>query len=481
MCFNNCGTKVHIVNGAVVKIEGNPDSPQNWGKLCAKGHAGIMDLYNPNRVKVPLKRANPEKGIGVDPKWIEISWEEAIETVSEKLKKVREDDPRKVGMMSFDLDLVSVSGTVSAFASAFGTPHVWSGGSYLCGAGLHPVVYMMHGTFSFDPDIEHCNYLILFGSQTGFLQDSNAVLRATHMADALARGMKLVVIDPVCSPAAAKANEWVAIRPGTDAAFALAMMNVLLNELKIYDAGFLKKYTNGPYLIGPDGHYIRDKDNNKPLVWDSADEKAKYYDDPDIKDFALEGSYKANGTIGRPAFELLREHVKKYTCEYASEITTVPAETIRRIATEYGEAARIGSTIEIDGKKLPYRPVVAYYRRGLVSHKHSLLNCLSVHLLDVIVGAIDVPGGVLGTSELKLPGGGSEFSWGPTESTDGLLTTGMRFHLSSYPTREVKVPSTIHMLELFPIASYSYPMALETIRDPERFKLNYTLEVLILM
>ncbi|MDP6771638.1 MAG: hypothetical protein QF704_13130, partial [Anaerolineales bacterium] len=87
MCYNNCGILAHRVKGAVVKIEGNPNCPQNMGKLCAKGQSAIMSLYSPNRLMFPLKRTNPEKGIGVDPKWQEISWEEAIDTVSAQLRQ----------------------------------------------------------------------------------------------------------------------------------------------------------------------------------------------------------------------------------------------------------------------------------------------------------------------------------------------------------------------------------------------------------
>ena len=101
MYYNTCSIKVHRVNGVAVKIEGNPDSPQNADKLCAKGISGIMTLYSPHRVKTPLKRTNPEKGLGVDPKWAEISWEEALGTVVEKLKKVTE--KTLLGQIGFEL------------------------------------------------------------------------------------------------------------------------------------------------------------------------------------------------------------------------------------------------------------------------------------------------------------------------------------------------------------------------------------------
>src|SRR3990172_4582475 len=94
ICRSFCSIKAHVVNGVVVSVEGNPESPANLGKMCAKGKAQVMSLYDPNRPLVPLRRTNPEKGIGVDPKWVEISWDEALDTIAKKLVQIREDDPR---------------------------------------------------------------------------------------------------------------------------------------------------------------------------------------------------------------------------------------------------------------------------------------------------------------------------------------------------------------------------------------------------
>ena len=129
---------------------------------------------------------------------------------------------------------------------------------------------MTQGSFCVGSDLDYCNYLIYFGSQHGFQMGEDSTGEAQKMADARMRGMKLVVIDPLCTSAGSKANEWLPIRPGTDAALALAMINVLVNEIGIYDAGFLNKYTNGPYLIGLDGHDFRDKSTNNVVVWEAA-------------------------------------------------------------------------------------------------------------------------------------------------------------------------------------------------------------------
>ena len=265
MCYTNCGLIARKVNGTVVGVAGDPNCPHNWGKLCAKGNAGFITLYDPYRVRTPLKRTNPEKGIGVDPGWQEISWEEALDTVATELKKVREDDPRRLFFASFDLE-TSVR-FIATWAAGFGsTNHVMMPANYYCGAALHMMTYLTNASFHSEIDLDHCNYCLLIGNQKGFMASVNPNINTQKMADARRRGMKLVVVDPQGSNAAAKADEWLPIRPGTDGALALAMLNVLLNEVGIYDKHFLKEHTNGPYLVKPDGHYLRDELTGKPLV-----------------------------------------------------------------------------------------------------------------------------------------------------------------------------------------------------------------------
>src|SRR3972149_2903007 len=255
MCYSCCAIQVRKVNGLAVEIRGNPASPNSQGKVCAKGKAGIMGLYDPYRVKRPLKRTNPEKGLGVDPGWVEISREEALEIIVEKLRKVRQDDSRKLALLGLDFNLQRYD---RVFLSAFGTPvRITGPAGYYCGPALHLVHYLAEGAFFSEVDLHHCNYCLLVGSQEGFMVNLNTNILTQRMAEARERGMRVVVVDPLGSTAASKADEWVPIRPGTDGALALAMLNVLLNELGLYDGEFIKKFTNGPYLIGPEGLYIR--------------------------------------------------------------------------------------------------------------------------------------------------------------------------------------------------------------------------------
>src|SRR4030043_98839 len=100
-CFSTCSIRVHRINGVATRIEGSCDSWQgSRGGVCAKGATGLQVLYDPNRLNVPLRRTNPEKGLYADPKWKEISWDEALEEIVERIKGVLDDDPRKIFIQS---------------------------------------------------------------------------------------------------------------------------------------------------------------------------------------------------------------------------------------------------------------------------------------------------------------------------------------------------------------------------------------------
>ena len=120
-------------------------------------------------------------------------------------------------------------------------------------------------------------------------------------ADARARGMKNIVFDPICNFAGGKATEWIPILPGTDLAVILSMCNYIVNESGTYDAPVLKKYTNGPYLVGPDMLFVRDPASNEPLLWDEVDKKAKAWNDPTLhmEEVALLGEFEVNGVKAR--------------------------------------------------------------------------------------------------------------------------------------------------------------------------------------
>jgi molybdopterin-containing oxidoreductase family molybdopterin binding subunit len=470
MCFAACGILVHKRDGIVVKIEGDPSCPASEGRLCAKGQAAVIGLYDPSRVKVPLMRTNPQKGIGVDPKWQEVSWEGALEILTNKLIKVRQSDPRKLVISSFDQIALSYF-IRPAWGIAFGTPNTdWTG--YYCGNYLHASMYLTNGSFHSDFDLDYCNYAILLGNQQGFMAGLNANVAARKMAEARRRGMRVVVVDPVGTNAAAKADEWIPIRPGTDGSFILSLVNVLLNEQSCYDREFLSLRTNASYLVDEEGRYLRE--GAKPLVWDLRSEAAVPFDKEGTEP-ALGGSFVVGEIKCHTAFQALKEHVKSYTPERVAPITTVPATTIRRLAREFGEAARIGSTIAIDGQVLPYRPVAVNIYRGAGAHKHGTHTALAVQILNMIVGAYYVPGGHRGVN-LVGPAG----RWGPGETAEGLVTPPAAIGRgASYYDFEERPPEDLGLHELFPVTTNRSPMYQINLHDPKQFQLPYTPEVLI--
>lgn len=469
VCANCCGIRVHRRNGVIVKIEGNPESPHNFGLMCAKGMANIMSLYDPNRPRKPLIRTAAEKGLGVDPRWREASWDEALSLVAERIAKTLREDPRKLVILRGVGEPDWVMSGIGAFAETVKTPN-FSGGPFF--ATHVDACYLINGTMHVEIDLPRCRYLLLFGSQRGGVVGHDTMRSAREMAEARQRGMKVVIVDPICSPMASQASEWVPIRPGTDGAMALAMLHVLLNELGIYDREFLQNQTNAAYLVGEDGRYVRDQETGKPLVWDEISGRARPFDETESP--ALEGEFIAGGRPAQPAFSKFKEGLGNFTPEEASRITTVPAQTIRRLAREFGAASSIGSTTVIEGKEMPYRPACAFCdSRGLSSHRFGLWASMNVHLLNLVVGALDVPGGCLSTNIL---GPGEKLRVG--ESRDGLVAG--PGDVRSYPPRKLRAPESVSLREMLPLgrAMGTVMMGLSLVQHPHL--LPYQPEVLIL-
>lgn len=470
MCIHSCAIRAHVKDGVVVKIEGDPDNPSNRGKLCPKGQAGIMRLYDPHRVKTPLKRTNPDKGPGVDPKWVAISWEEALTTVAEKLKAIRQDDPRKLLPAINDFHRIHLWG----WGAVFGTPHYFSTVGQYCGAAYHPLNGILDGSFAAINDYDHCKYWIQIGAGDGFSSHLHVAASIKRMAEArVDRGMKLVVVEPRMSAGAAKADEWLPIRPGTDRAFVLGMVYVLLHELNIYDAEFMRKHTNGIYLVAPDGNLFRNSETQKPMVWDANSKTAVEYDTAELKleNAALEGVYMVDGVSYRPSFQVIKDTLEDHTPERMSKVCSISAETIRRIAKEFGEAACIGSTIKIDGKEYPYRPAAVNFYRGAIGHYDGGLDSAAMKLINLVIGNIDVPGGHIGVGLdhrmlIIEPG------------KDGMLQP--QPHILHPPYAFAPKPYSYQLMEWYPIGIDPGHLTAANVLEPEKYGFDFQPEALII-
>jgi anaerobic selenocysteine-containing dehydrogenase len=481
MCLHSCNLLVHVTEeGIVNKIEGDPTSVSNKGRLCPKGNTAIMRLYDPNRIKTPLKRTNPKKGPDEDPKWVPISWDEAFDTVARELKKTLEEDPRKLLAAINDFQKLFLWAWPAAFG---GNANYFTIVGTFCGGAYHPMNGMVHRTFAAGNDYDYTKYWINIGGGDGFSSHLHVASAVNYMANLrVEKGTHLVVIEPRLSTGGAKADEWVPIRPATDRQFALGVCHVLVNE-GLYDDEFLKKDTNAVYLVGPDGYFVRSKEGNKPYVWDPVDEKAKTWDDETIKDFALEGTYEVEGVSCKPSFERFKDILDDCTPEKMSEITTVPAETIRRIARELSEAAQIGSSIKVDGRVLPFRPAAFNYYRGAQGRKYGSMSNHSFKLVNMLLGNIDTPGGHVGMTlddwwedfnHVKDPG-----PWWPENTgEDGMMDPAPhQLHPAvpfAYP------PNTTHLMDYFPLGVDPGHLTNMTFFDPDRFGFDFTPDTMLI-
>ncbi|OGA29842.1 MAG: molybdopterin oxidoreductase [Betaproteobacteria bacterium RIFCSPLOWO2_02_FULL_65_24] len=414
---------VKVVDGVATEIEPNfaaEDVHPARGRVCVKALGLVQKTYNPHRVLQPMKRTNPRKGRSEDPGFVPISWNEALEALAGKLNAVRAkgllDDsglPRVAATFGHGGTPQSYMGTFPAFLSAWGAIDYsfGSGQGVKCVHSEHLYGEFWHRAFTVAADTPLARYVISVGSNVEVSGGPCAVIR--H-ADARVRGYKRVQVEPHLSVTGACAAEWVPIRPKTDAAFLFALIHVMVCEHgePALDLPFLRERTSSPYLVGPDGLYLRDAQSAKPLVWDEAGARAVAFDTPGAVP-ALSGRFPVRGAIsidaddvrhapgevdGATAFTRLAEHMVPYSPEWAAGICDIPAATIRRIANEYLESASIGETIEIDGKILPLRPVAVTLGKSVNNGWGAFECCWARTVLAALVGALENPGGTLGTT-----------------------------------------------------------------------------------
>ncbi len=396
MCMQgDCQQRVHVVNGVVTQVVGETRAVQNAGALCPRGNAGIAQMYNPWRAKAPMKRTNPKKGLNEDPQFVEISWDEALNAVADHLKKVHDDDPRKVAFVSgFGVN----SPLLGSFENAFGSPNDTPSRGSACAYHIASRQTHTRGPDQI-PDLDRVEYILNYGHTLGPNIAASSGSTRNIIKALVDRKVKIVNVDPRSGPEASK-MEWLPLRPGTELAFNFSLLYTILYEIKKFDEWFVKNRTTGTYLIGPDGEYIRETTSKKPLMWRISANSPVTFDDPNTADLALEGTFDVNGVKGTPAFQLIKDSVKDYTPEWQEPITTIPAAKVREIANDLITHAHIGATITIDGVTMPFRPVaILYTSKGPYSHPiaGTWADYVTKFICELL-GNMEVPGGVTGCS-----------------------------------------------------------------------------------
>ena len=401
MCACRCGIKVTLENNKIRFIEGNRRHPVNQGVLCAKGNAGIMKQESPAKLLHPMRRKpGSERGEGVFEK---ISWDEALDMLTKRLRRIRETDPKK---LAFFTGRDQMQAFTSLWAQQFGTVNWAAHGGFcsvnMAAAGLYTLGYSF---WEFgDPDWDRTKYFVLWG----VAEDHASNPIKIGLEKLKRRGGKFVAINPVRTGYQAIADEWVAIKPGTDGILALSMIHTLLKH-RLFDQDFLIRYTNAPNLVvqAPgkqnDGLFYRDAEGNQQ-VYDL--NTAGFVSDMQPGSSpALCGVYEtARGEQVKTAFTLLMERYLKddYAPQHAAAVCGVDAGTIERLALEMAHVA-FKETIQIDcewtdwaGRKQDKfigRPVSMHAMRGISAHSNGFHTCRALHLLQILLGTIDCPGG----------------------------------------------------------------------------------------
>jgi sulfite dehydrogenase (quinone) subunit SoeA len=440
MCACRCGIKVTTEekDGTphVRFIQGNKNHLVNQGVLCAKGSAGIMKQYSKAKLQHPMiRRPGTERGEGIfDP----ISWNDALDLLTKRLAHIRATDPKKLAFFTGRDQMQALTGL---WAQQFGTPNWAAHGGFcsvnMAAAGLYSIGYSFWEFGA--PDWDRAKYFVLWG----VAEDHSSNPIKIGLDKLKTRGAKFVSVNPVRTGYSAIADEWVPIRPGTDGLFALAIVHELLNNDWI-DHEYLARYTNAPWLVidapgtSQDGLFLRDEDG-KPLVWDqntnaakrmekgvapalvwsgatpspAARERAEGEGGSFVEPSLHSGASALTPTLSRDAgegtvrvrtvFSLILDRYTKP--EYAAENITaqcgVPAEQIKRIAAEIAQIA-FKETIELPCEwtdiygnkhdKVVGRPVAFYAMRGISAHANGFQTCRSLHLIQMLLGALDGPG-----------------------------------------------------------------------------------------
>lgn len=343
-CTQWCAIELFVQDGRAVRVRGNPASKTNHGYVCPRGHLIPQMVYDPDRIKVPMKRTNALKGRGVDPKFVPITWDEALDLVADKMIELRKaGEPQKFMYLRGRYSSTSTDLLYGTLPKLFGTPNYFSH-SAICAEAEKMGPGLTQGFFGYrDYDLEKTNCLVLWGTDP--LASNRMVPNTMHYFAEIVKRGTVIAIDPRLSNVAAKAHEWLPVNPGTDGALAGAIAHVLLTE-GLWNREFVGDFANG---------------SNQFAAGRTVDEAA----------------FVEKETFGLVKWWNLE--LKDRTPAWAERETLIPAAQILRVARAMGKAA----------------PKTAVWMGpGVAMNPRGTYAAMAVHALNGLLGSIDAEGGV---------------------------------------------------------------------------------------
>ena len=360
-CTSWCSQQVNVVNGRAVRVRGNANSKVNMGEGCVRSHMSLQQVYDPDRIKVPMKRTNPKKGRNEDPQFVPISWDEALDTIADKIMELRDNNETQKYMLmrgryTYMRDII-----YDRMTKIIGSPNNISH-SAICAEAEKFGPYFTEGEWAYRQyDIKNANYALIWGADP-LSANRQVSYYSAFWGEALDR-MQVAVVDPRLSITATKASEWLPVKPGEDAALASAIAHIILTKGLWYkpfvgdfnESSSIKKFEAGKEIL-----------ENKP-----GDVFTEIHTHGLIKWWNLE--------------------LKDKTPEWASEKSGIPVDQIIRVAEEYGKAA-------------PH--AISWVGGGPVMQARGGYASMACHALNALTGAVDNKGGALKANKeytLKFP------------------------------------------------------------------------------
>ena len=395
-CRGNCGSrcplKVTVREGKVVKVTAReyPDDDAPRRRMCVKGFSQPQRVYDPDRLKYPMRRVG-ERGAG---QWERISWDEAIQAISEKMgSAIKDYGGQSLAFWSSYGSYGVLNGAMAGFRSVAYGRFITSIGATVLGAGAdtaqQQVQTMLLGISGNDfTDAANAKTIISWGGNP-----AEAYVHAWHfICDAREKGAKLITIDPQYTASAAHSDMYVPVRPGTDGALMLAMAKWIIDN-GLADEEFLRDKTVSPYLVKEDGTYLRMSDLGTPatqgpvnpstgrptvidpvVVWDEAMGAWSKLDDAQTP--AISGSYDVEGFSVRTVYDVVCDGLDDYTVDFAAETCDIPAAQVEELARTYATEG----------------PVYVMTFQGLGHHVNSHHNYKTLAFLAALTGNAGKPG-----------------------------------------------------------------------------------------
>ncbi|CAN7229332.1 molybdopterin-dependent oxidoreductase [Bradyrhizobium sp. LjRoot220] len=387
LCRSRCGSITLVENGRMIGVEPRLDHPTG-GALCAKGRAAPELAHSPKRLTKPLRRLG-RKDDG-DPRWTEISWDEALAEIAERLLLIR----AQSGAESVAFAMTTFSGTpivdsydwVERFIRCFGSPNLVYAVE-VCGWHKDYAHALTFGRGLGVPEYDRADVILLWGHNPA----RTWLTQASRVADARRRGAKVVVIDPKPDGSGQQADLWLRMRPGADGALAMGAIRHLI-ETRTYDDEFVRNWTNAALLVDTDtGRFVRASDimegaPNECFVVLGRDSKPAAYDTqrtlPRPADVELEARTTLRTLGGRTihastAFRLLATRAREYPVSRVAELTWL------------GEA-----DVTAFYALLENAPRLAYYTwTGVGQHTNATMTERAIASLFALTGSCDREGG----------------------------------------------------------------------------------------